>query len=171
MKKSKGNYEAFCTLSQRTLEDITWSKGEAVQYHRKIDLASPNHTVITDASNEGWSGHFESISASGRWDLSGIDLRINVKELLAVQKYLEALCTEDPTIVPTYSETPCWNTFAPSQKSEAFIHTQNEKDSPNVEETSTDSASLIKESLHHSTFQKTLKSLYFNHGEIYTSQK
>ena len=39
-------------------------------------------------------GHFESLSTSGRLDLSEIDLHINVKEPLAVQKCSEALCAD-----------------------------------------------------------------------------
>ena len=33
---------------------------------RNIDLATPKHTVITDAANEGWGDHFESLALSGR---------------------------------------------------------------------------------------------------------
>lgn len=43
-------------------------------------------------------------------------------------------------MVPSTFVTPCYKTFAPAQKSETFIHTQNKKDSPNVEGASTDSA-------------------------------
>ena len=39
-------------------------------------------------------GHLESLSTSGRLDLSEIDFHINVKELLAVQKCSEALCAD-----------------------------------------------------------------------------
>ena len=95
MKKSKGHYKAFCTLSG-ALEDIVWWKEEVTRYHRKIDLATPKHTVILMlASNEDWGGHLESLSTFGRWDLKNIDLHINAKELLAVQKCLEALCADD----------------------------------------------------------------------------
>ena len=79
LKKSKGNYKAFCTLSQKALEDIKWWKDEAIRYHSKIDLATQKHTVTTDASNEDWNGHFKSQFTSGRWDLSEIDLHINAK--------------------------------------------------------------------------------------------
>ena len=47
---------------------------------------------------------------------------------------------EGLTMVPSTFVTPCYKTFAPAQKSETFIHTQNKKDSPNVEGASTDSA-------------------------------
>ena len=73
LKKRKGNYKAFCTQSQKALEDIRFWKEQAVKYHRKIDLAAPKHTVFTDALNEGCGGHFESLSASGRRNLSEID--------------------------------------------------------------------------------------------------
>ena len=84
----------FRTQSQKALEDIKWWKEEAIKYHRKIDLAVPEHTVFTNALNEGWGGHFESLSTSARWDLRKIDLKINAKELAAVQKCLEALCAD-----------------------------------------------------------------------------
>ena len=37
-------------------------------------------------------------------------------------------------MLPLTSETPCCNTFPPTQKSEILIHTQDKKDSRNVEE-------------------------------------
>lgn len=52
-------------MSQRALEDIEWWKEEAIKYQRNTDLTVSINTVITDASSEGWSGHFESLSTYG----------------------------------------------------------------------------------------------------------
>ena len=95
LRKQRGLQSLLHCVSKGTWgQDIKWRKKQAIKYRTKIDLAIPKYTVITDVSNEGWASHFESLSTSGQWDLSKIDLHINAKELLAVQKSLEALCAD-----------------------------------------------------------------------------
>ena len=95
LTKQRGLQSLLHCVSKGTWgQDIKWRKEQAIKYHRKIDLAISKYAVITDVSNEGWASHFESLSTSGQWHFSKINLHINAKELLAVRKSLEALCAD-----------------------------------------------------------------------------
>ena len=95
LRKERGLQSLLHCVSKGTWgQDIKWRKEQAIKYHRKIDLAISKYAVITDVSNEGWASHFESLSTSGQWNFSKINLHINAKELLAVRKSLEALCAD-----------------------------------------------------------------------------
>lgn len=54
-----------------------------------ITPPDPVRTIFTDASKEGWGGHMENLTASGKWSQSERLLHINRLELEAVALVLE----------------------------------------------------------------------------------
>ena len=76
-KRVKGITKPFALCLKGHLR-ILW-KEEFIKHHRKIDPATPKHTINTDTLDTNLDGHFELLSKSGRWNLIEIELHINAK--------------------------------------------------------------------------------------------
>ena len=76
-------------LSEEVKQDLLWWMQED---HLRIGVPltspSPESFLYTDASNQGWGTHLETMSTSGLWSDEQKDLHINMKELLAVEMAL-----------------------------------------------------------------------------------
>ena len=89
-------------ITPPVLRDLLWwedprSLTSGVPFHEPV----PEALLFTDASNIGWGAHLQDFQASGLWDRSESLLHINHKELVAVQRglqaflaHLEGLCVQ-----------------------------------------------------------------------------
>ena len=98
LKKSKGNFDALCHLSQEARREIKWwiaNVGDSFAYIKatpKVD-----YVIHTDASTQGWGACDESQISNGRWSEEEKEMHINCLELLAVKFALKSF-------VPLHSE-------------------------------------------------------------------
>ena len=86
LKKSRGDFESPCYLSDKALHEITWWRDnilDAVMHLRSIPYI--DYTIFTDACGLGWGAHDNKNTINGRWTRDEQHLHINCLEFMAMQ--------------------------------------------------------------------------------------
>ena len=92
LKRSAGNFRSKMTLSQTSKQDLHWWL-KNINSNTLIASRNPDFVLTTDASTFGFGGKTSHMRHAGQWSHSEQALHINQKELLAVKKCLDKLCT------------------------------------------------------------------------------
>ena len=71
-----------------------WTVYDNVMTGVPIRPMQPQHQIFTDASMEGWGGHWKEQVIQGSWNVEEQTMHINMLELLAVWRVLEHFATE-----------------------------------------------------------------------------
>ena len=76
--------------SQEVLQDLDWWLDRA-RLERGISLeqVSPQLELWSDASDVGWGAHLDEVVTSGLWAPEEVESKINVRELLAIERALQ----------------------------------------------------------------------------------
>ena len=86
-----GGYDTMVKVSPRAKEDLTWWVNNLDQWNgKKLDLATPEIAIETDASRSGWGAFSQGKSTGGCWDQQESHFHINALEMLAVFYALKA---------------------------------------------------------------------------------
>ena len=86
------NYESEVILSEESRNELqTWIQYLQVWNGRTIVQQSPNVTIQTDASLDGWGACLARLRVGGRWTSQEMEYHINYLELLAVLYALQTL--------------------------------------------------------------------------------
>ena len=88
-------FEGMMKLSPEAKEELSWWKVVILKSSKKIRVNSPQKTLITDASQEGWGAVLGGQSTGGRWSLTEKSCHINVLEMKAVLFGLKSFCKND----------------------------------------------------------------------------
>ena len=88
------DYSQTMSLSQSAVDNIVWWLEHAESAFRIIRPATPDITMETDASLQGWGAVVQSVEAGGRWTEKEID-HINVLELRAIYLGLRSFLKKD----------------------------------------------------------------------------
>lgn len=67
LKVSKGNFEAYMTLSPESKADLKWWITNLSVAYKNILQNNPDVEMKTDASKTGWGAVYEGQAAQGRW--------------------------------------------------------------------------------------------------------
>jgi hypothetical protein len=83
----KSSYETTLKLNQGVRAELQWWLHN-LQIHngKQISMETPELTISSDSSSEGWGAHCLGQGASGKWNPQESKLHINIKELMAVHK-------------------------------------------------------------------------------------
>ena len=92
LAKSRGDFDAWMTLSQESRDEIEWWLVNIGKSGRPVRRGEPDLVVYTDASMDGWGAHIEDKTAGGRWSKQEASDHINVLELRAILLGLQSLC-------------------------------------------------------------------------------
>jgi hypothetical protein len=94
LKLNKGNFDAYMTVSNRGIVDITWWLNNSTLSGKSLYQKKVDFELYTDASMHGWGAYLPKLElrASGVWTPEEQNLHINVLELKAVWLGLEMLC-------------------------------------------------------------------------------
>ena len=91
LRKSKGNFDRFMSLSEGTKETLKWWLTPEVKVPAVFGPVNFSMEVHSDASEKGWGAHSGGVDAGGRWEASEAQHHINWLELkacfLAVQSF------------------------------------------------------------------------------------
>ena len=93
LQLSKGNYDVCMSLSNKAKQDIAWWLNNVQFSAKHVDIVSPDMTIFTDASEEGWGAHMGDKTTGGRWTQEEAQSHINVLELKAIFFALKSFCT------------------------------------------------------------------------------
>ena len=89
---NRWNFDKKIVLSSQALEELTWWANNAIDCCNVFTRESPNHTLTTDASMDGWGAVFGTRSTGGLWAAHEARNHINYLELLAVFLGLQVFC-------------------------------------------------------------------------------
>lgn len=92
LKCSNGNFEEKMQISKGGKQDLIWWHNKAKTAARWFNTKSPDSTLTTDASNQGWGAIYNKSTAQGKWLEKEEGYHINEKELLAVLFGLKTVC-------------------------------------------------------------------------------
>ena len=81
--RHKWNWEAKCTIFGQAIRDLKWWIAILSHTAAPISRNKSNMTVYSDASDFGWGGQFEDLTAQGKFSIEEQQLHINTKEVLA----------------------------------------------------------------------------------------
>ena len=87
----QGDSRAMIKLPHDLLQEVWnfWGNEETLSVGVPLQESSPDVTLLTDASFQGWGAHIGLETTSGDWSPEQLNLDINVLEMLAVQKALQ----------------------------------------------------------------------------------
>ena len=94
LKKAKGNYECYMTLSKDAFNDIQWWIHNVRFQTNKIIKPAPTVVLSTDSSGTMWGAVRGTHKTGGCWDTAEQQEHINVLEIKAVLLGLQALCAD-----------------------------------------------------------------------------
>ena len=97
LARSRGDFDHTMLVSSEGRKDILWWLGNIQNSGNPIQESSPDLTVFTDASMEGWGAHVGPTRTGGRWSDSEKLDHINVLELRAILFGLRSLCDVSST--------------------------------------------------------------------------
>ena len=81
------SYESLTKLDQGSRMELNWwTQNLKIHNGRPVSMLTPELTISSDSSSEGWGAFCRGQGASGKWNQQELPLHINVKELMAVQK-------------------------------------------------------------------------------------
>ena len=87
MKTALKKYECRIPLDQGSVLELNWwIQNLESQNGKPVSLKTPDLTIISDSSLEGWGAFCQSLRAGGKWSREETTLHINYLELLAVEK-------------------------------------------------------------------------------------
>ena len=92
LKKSRGNFDAFMTLTVGAKADLMWWRKNLHTMFAPIHLPPISLTLKCDASDTGWGAISQGMSTGGAWSPHEKDLHINCKEMLAIYFSLRSFC-------------------------------------------------------------------------------
>ena len=79
---NRRNFDKEVTLSPQAVEELEWWANNVIDSYNVLTRESPNHTLTTDASMEGWGAVFGTPSTGGLWAAHEARNHINYLELL-----------------------------------------------------------------------------------------
>ncbi len=82
LKLNRGDFDASMTISSLMKEELTWWLDNIKTQQKSIIEPTPEVTLTSDASKEGWGGSFEEKKVGGRWTEVEQENHINYLELL-----------------------------------------------------------------------------------------
>ena len=100
LRESKGNYSAYMTLSEESLQELQWwcDNKENVDYKICIPNTKIDTTLYTDASNDGWGAVMGTLKTGGRWNEAEAPHHINYRESMAIFLGLKAFCSREDSV-------------------------------------------------------------------------
>ena len=107
LTESKGNYSAYMTLFEESLQELQWwcDNIENVDYKICIPNSKIDITLYTDASNDGWGAVMGTSKTGGRWNEAEASHHINYLELMAIFFGLKAFCMKEYSVhIQVYSD-------------------------------------------------------------------
>ena len=79
-------------ITPSLLQELQWWMSEQRLFHGvSMRSQSPDLTLHSDASNEGWGATLDNRRLSGLWSVSGRSMHISNLELLAIRKALASV--------------------------------------------------------------------------------
>ena len=85
VKVAKGNFHVTTTLSETSINDLTWLLEKAHMYPKPIRVKNPKHKLTTDVSDLGWGAVSVLYGKTGgKLSRNERDIHINAKEMLGV---------------------------------------------------------------------------------------
>ena len=85
------NFDKKVTLLPQAVEELEWWANNVIDSYNVLTRESPNRTLTTDASMEGWGAVFGTRSTGGLWAHTRLEItrgnHINYLELLAAFLY------------------------------------------------------------------------------------
>ena len=79
-------------LNSKAIEDILLWQDNVLAEKNSFALSNPRHSMTSDASGYGWGAVFKGTPTGGTFSAEEVDIHINVKELMACDFGLKALC-------------------------------------------------------------------------------
>ena len=107
LRESKGNYSAYMTLFEESLQELQWwcDNIENVDYKICVPNSKINITLYTDASNDGWGAVMGTSKTGGKWNEAEASHHINYLELMAIFFGLKAFCSKEYSVhIQVYSD-------------------------------------------------------------------
>ena len=107
LKRARGGFDQNMILFHKAKNDIKWWIATK-NCKRKTSHRNATITLYTDASNQGWGATTSQENKGGRWSPKEQLMRINAKELLAIQFGLRSFfddCRHSHIKVFTYNKT------------------------------------------------------------------
>ena len=83
LKLSKGNYDAFMSISKLGLIELTWWQNNISTSYKSIITPPVDVIIYSDAPLKGWGAAFEDMSTGGHWSPEEGNDHINILELKA----------------------------------------------------------------------------------------
>ena len=90
---SRGDFGAEMILSQEAIQDLEWWLDHVQYSFRVMRSDTPDLTMSTDASEEGWGAVCNGQSTGGRWDEDEYR-HINILELEAIYLGIQTYCRQ-----------------------------------------------------------------------------
>lgn len=91
LKRNKGNYDAFMSLSKLALNNINWWLTNDILEPVYFTAFKPTVLIESDASLRGWGGRYFTTRTGGLWSITEQSCHINWLELKACWLSLQAL--------------------------------------------------------------------------------
>ena len=90
--QQSGDQHQLITIPQQLRTELLWWK-DLDNLTTGLPLHNPNFTkrIFTDASNQGWGGHFQGQNFQGLWKEEDKLLHINVLEMRAIREVLQLI--------------------------------------------------------------------------------
>ena len=91
--KNKNNWDTTrVEIWDTSKEELRWWVEDMIKYNgRPFQQSATEMTIQTDASETGWGGVCGEFSCSGSWSDTDFSPSSNMRELLAIQKVIEAM--------------------------------------------------------------------------------
>uniref|UniRef100_A0A0A9WWG2 Putative enzymatic polyprotein n=2 Tax=Lygus hesperus TaxID=30085 RepID=A0A0A9WWG2_LYGHE len=94
LSKSGDNFNAMCTITTQSREDLVWWLGSMDHPSTHIRSDSHDEVIFTDASDSGWGSFWDPHRACGWWSETDRKNHINWKELMAIYLALQTFASQ-----------------------------------------------------------------------------
>ena len=84
LRKNRGDFNAFCTLDDLSISDISWWIDTIPVTAAPIHRQNPSDVIFTDSSDYAWLGYFRDVTAHTFFTADECSNIIAFKELLAI---------------------------------------------------------------------------------------
>ena len=97
-KAGPAQFDGSMHISEKGWDDLSWWVGNIQSGKKDIKPKTPDITLTTDASKEGWGAVVEDRRSGGRWSPDESTLHINVLEMKAVLLGLETFLRHEKDV-------------------------------------------------------------------------
>ena len=94
LSQVNGDFDQFMLITEEMKTDLSWWLNNITSQCRMIYRPPAKIHLFTDASNTGWGGQFQHMTASGNWSSEERLLHINALEIKAILFALQAFTRE-----------------------------------------------------------------------------